>query len=175
MGGAHVVIRPRVFGPEAEDLIQEHLLTNYTGLYASQDYLTKFGVPEKPEDLDHHQLIAYGNHIEAEPYKAMNWHLIMGTEEGNRREAYIQVNSPQARFSMAKDGLGIICLSKEHPGLGESGLIQVLPHIPIPSVESFYIYSKELAKSKKVIALRDYMQKAFNRDFGKNNENMKIL
>ena len=169
-GEAHAVIRPQVHGSEAEDLIQELLLTNYTALYASKEYLDKFGVPEKPENLDDHLLIAFGDHVEAEPYKAMNWHLTLGTERDSRREPYIQVNSPQARFSMAKDGLGIIALSKEHPGLGDSGLIQVLPHIPIPTVDSYYIYSKELAKSKKVIAFRDYLKEAFARDYGQNSQ-----
>lgn len=173
-GEAHIIIRPPIHGSEGEGLLQEHLLTNYTGLYASQDYLNTFGVPEKAEDLDNHRLIAYGDHIEAEPFKAMNAHLTIGTEEGNRREPFLQINSVYARCSMAKEGLGIIALSKEHPGLEELGLIQVLPQIPLPNVESYYIYPKELETSKKVIAFRDYLKDAFTRDYGENRQNFKV-
>lgn len=174
-GEAHVIIRPPIHGPDGEGLLQEHLLTNHTGLYASQDYLNNFGVPEKPEDLDHHQLIAYGDHIEAEPFKAMNFHLTIGTEHGNRREPCLQVNSVYARCMLAKQGLGIIALSKEHPGLKELGLIQILHNVPLPTVESYYIYPKELENSKKVIAFRDYLKEAFTKNYGEKRKNIKIV
>jgi DNA-binding transcriptional LysR family regulator len=165
-GEAHAVIRPLVSGPDARDLTQNLIFINYVGLYASKEYLKEFGVPKNPEDLDNHRLIAFGDHVEAGDFKAMNWHLTLGTEYGNERETFLQVNTPQARFAMAKAGLGIIALSKEHPGLEESGLVQVLPHIPGPTIESYYIYPKELESSKKVIAFRDYLKEAFARDFG---------
>jgi DNA-binding transcriptional LysR family regulator len=166
LGEAHVMIRPPIHDAGSEDLIQKHLLTNHVGLYASEEYLKVFGVPENPEDLDNHQLIAFGDHTEAAHFKAMNWHLTLGAAQGDRRESFLQVNLPHARFTMAKAGLGIIALSKEHPGLKESGLVQVLPHIAGPTVESYYIYPKELEGSKKVIAFRDYLQEAFARDYG---------
>jgi len=165
-GEAHVVIRPPIQGPDAEGLIQKHLLTNHAALYASKEYLNEFGTPKEPRDLETHRLIAYGDHAEAEPFKAMNWHLTLGTDLGEIREPLIKINSPHARFIMAQAGLGIIALSMEHPGLKESGLIQILPHIPGPTVESYFIYPKELEGSKKVIALRDFFQEVFARDFG---------
>ncbi len=166
-GEAHIIIRPALPGSESEGLIQKPLLKNYTGLYASQDYLEEFGIPKAPKDLNNHRLIAYGDHIEAEPFKAMNWHLTLGTESGEIREPFLQINSAQARFTLAKAGLGIIALSKEHPDLENSGLIPILPDLPGPIVESYYIYPKELANSKKVIALHQYLEEVFTRDYGK--------
>ncbi len=166
LGEAHVVIRPPIHGAEGEDLVQKFLLRNHVGLYASQKYLDEFGTPNTPKDLDNHRLIAYGDHTEGEPFKAMNWHLTLETEPGEIRESILQINSPDARVSMAKEGLGIIALSQEHPGLKESGLVQVLAHIPGPTIESYYIYPKELEGSKKVIAFRDYLQEVFTRDYG---------
>lgn len=165
-GEAHVVIRPSIHGSEAEDLVQELLMKHYVGLYASEAYLKKFGVPKEPKDLENHQLIAYGDHVEAEPFKAMNWHLKLGTPSGEVHEPFLQANSPHVRFTMAKAGLGICSLSKEHPGLKEAGLVQVLPHITGPFIDTYYIYPKELENSKKVIALRDYLKEAFARDYG---------
>jgi DNA-binding transcriptional LysR family regulator len=160
-GEAHVVIRPPIYGPEAEDLVQKSLIKHHACLYASREYLKEFGVLREPADLDHHRLIAYGDHIEAEPFKGMNWHLTLGAEPGYSREAFLQINSPYARFMMAQAGVGIIALAKEHPGLHESGLVQVLPHLPGPVIETFYIYPKELENSKKVIAFREYLLDAF--------------
>jgi DNA-binding transcriptional LysR family regulator len=172
-GEAHVMIRPLIQGPGAEDLVQNHLITNFAGLYASKEYLKKFGVPKEPADLDHHRLIAFGDHTEAAYFKAMNWHLALGAEPGERREAFLQVNLPHARFVLAQAGVGIIALSKEHPGLKESGLIQVLPHVPSPTVKSYYTYPKELENSKKIIALRDYLLEVFARDYGTKDQEIK--
>ncbi len=174
-GEVHVMIRPPIHGPEAADLIQRHLLTNYVGLYASKNYLQEFGVPQAPEDLDAHRLIAFGDHAEAGYFKPMNWHLALGTEHGNVRDPFLQINSPQARFAMAQASVGIIALSKEHPGLKESGLIQILPHIPGPVAETYYIYPKELQNSKKVILFQNYLEAAFAKDYGKEPQNFKQL
>lgn len=40
-------------------LIQKPLFTARIRLFASPSYLKKYGVPEKPEDLDNHHLITY--------------------------------------------------------------------------------------------------------------------
>jgi len=171
-GEAHVMIRPPLHGPEATDLVQSHLLTNHVGLYASKDYLQEFGTPQSAKDLDNHQLIAFGDHFEAGYFKPMNWHLTLGTEQGEVREPSLQVNSPHARFMLAQASLGIIALSKEHPGLEESGLIQVLPDVPSPVVESYYIYPKELGNAKKVVAFQHYLEEAFARDYGRKGQNL---
>lgn len=174
-GEAHVVIRPPISFPDAGDIIQKHILTNHVGLYASKEYLEKFGTPSDPKDLDSHRLVAFGDHPEAAYFAPMNWHLTLGTDPGEMRQPFLQVNSPQARFAMAKAGTGIIALSKEHPGLEESDLIQVLPHIPGPVVESYYIYPKELENSKKVIAFQHYLEDVFNRDYKKEKINIKMV
>ena len=170
LGEAHVIIRPPFHASEAGDLIQKHLITSRVGLYANQDYLQNFGIPKHPEDLDNHRLIAFGNHAEAGYFKPLNWHLTLGTAHGEIREPFLQVNTPQARVGMAQAGLGIIALSDDHPGLKHSGLVQVLPHVPSPVVQSYYIYPKELEKSKKVIAFQQYLEEAFNRDYGKKTQ-----
>ena len=172
-GEVHVVIRPQIHDPEAGDLIQKHLLTNHVGLYASKEYLEKFGIPKTPDDLDNHRLIAFGDHAEAGYFKSMNWHLTLDTEDGSAREPFLQVNSPQARFTMAQASLGIIALSKEHPGLQTSGLINVLPDIPGPVVESYYIYPKELQNSKKVIMFQRYLEDVFIKEYGKEAQDFK--
>src|SRR5206468_2280290 len=59
---ADVLIRPWV--PAESDLIQKHLFSFETGLYASKAYIAKYGIPKIPEDLQHHLLIASAvNHL----------------------------------------------------------------------------------------------------------------
>lgn len=174
-GEAHVIIRPPIPVSEAGDIVQIPLLVNHVGLYASKEYLKEFGVPKNPSDLNHHRLIAFGAHAEARAFKAMNWHLTLGAEHGSNREPFLQVSLPHARFVMAQAGVGIIALSKEHPGLKESGLVQILPDIPAPTVESYYIYPRELENSKKVVAFREYLQEAFARDYGTQSQEMKRI
>jgi len=169
-GEAHIMIRPYVHGTEGEGLIQKHLITNHVGLYASKDYLEKFGVPKTPEDLDHHRLIAFGDHAEAAYFNAMNCHLTIGANPGCMREPFLQVNLPSARLYLAEEGAGVCAISKEHPGLENLKLVQVLPEVQLPTVESYYIYPKELEKSKKVIAFRDYLIEAFEKIYGKTNK-----
>ena len=75
-----IVIRPFIHS-NALGIIQKHLITFHLGLYASQQYLGKFGVPKNPEDLDNHRLIAFGNHSNS-PFVDLDWHLKVGIKKG---------------------------------------------------------------------------------------------
>lgn len=161
---ADVAIRPKL--PERDDLIQRHLISNHVKLYASKDYLKEFGVPKTPEDLDFHRLIGFGDHKEANFFQGMNWHLILGKSQGEKRLPYVQANTPHARLVLAQAGLGITAISAEHPGLSELNLVQVLPDIQGPIVSSYYIYSKAHQNSKKITVLEEYLAEAFGRDYG---------
>jgi DNA-binding transcriptional LysR family regulator len=162
---ADVVIRPKL--PERDDLIQRHLLTNHVQLYASKDYLDQFGTPTKPEDLDHHRLIAFGDHKEALSFQAMNWHLTLGTSQGEVRIPYIQANTPYGRLLLAQEGIGITAISAEHPGLLDLKLIQILPDIEGPTVNNYFIYSKAHQNSKRIKVLEEYLLEAFSKDYAK--------
>ncbi len=162
---ADVAIRPKL--PERDDLIQRHLLTNHVQLYASKDYLKEFGTPERPEDLDHHRLIGFGDHKEALSFQGMNWHLTLGKAPGEVRIPYIQANTPHARLTLAQAGIGITAISAEHPGLKALNLIQVLPDLVGPTVDNYYIYSQAHQNSKKIKVLEEYLLKAFKQDYAK--------
>lgn len=161
--GVDVAIRPQIHGREG--LIQKHLLTNHIRLYASPEYLDKFGVPKTARDLDDHQLISFGSHDEARYFLPLNWHLTVDAENEHVREPYIEVNTPSARLQLAEAGLGIAAMSREHPGIDKANVIEVLPNLPGPVVETYYIYSTQLKNSKRVKVFGDYLEKAFARDY----------
>ena len=50
----------RMSPPRQPDLIQRHLVSVQVHIYGTQDYLKKHGTPQRPEDLDEHRLIVYG-------------------------------------------------------------------------------------------------------------------
>ena len=58
---------------------------------ASPEYLKKHGVPQRPEDLDAHKLILFGNHHP--PVPDINWLAEAGRRPGNPRRALLEVNS----------------------------------------------------------------------------------
>ena len=50
----------RLQSPRQPDLIQRPLLTVHTHVYAAEEYLEEYGIPQRPEDLDKHRLLVYG-------------------------------------------------------------------------------------------------------------------
>ena len=159
-----VVIRPP-FSQRA-DLVQTPLLINHVKLYASQDYLNKFGTPTTPEELDHHRLIAYGKPPGLKGFDGMNWHLKLGLPKGQERKAFIEVDQPEDRLELAAAGLGITTASQEHPGLERYPLVEVLGHLSGPTVPCYYIYSAHLQASRRIQLLKDFLVNYFTRDYG---------
>lgn len=154
---ADVAIRPYI--KNAEGLIQRPLIATSACLYASPDYLKKYGTPQTVDDLDAHRLIAFGNHPN-HPFSEMDWHLKIGKSGNESREPYIQINLAKNRCSLAEAGLGIACISQEHPGLESTNLVRVLPNIKGSEIRAYYTYSQELENSKRVTALYDFLMES---------------
>ncbi|MEO9167069.1 MAG: LysR family transcriptional regulator, partial [Aestuariivirga sp.] len=83
MREADVAIRLR--RPLQPDLIQRKLFTVHHHVYASPDYLKKYGVPKSVDDLDKHKIMTFG---ETEDFLTdLNWLATVGREPGNPRRA----------------------------------------------------------------------------------------
>ncbi len=122
----------------AEDVIQESLVRTHIKLYASPEYLEKFGTPKTPEDLDHHRLISYGPKNSV--FSIMNWHLTLGTVSGKMRTPCIQINCPETRVLLAEKGCGIATIPVEFADLSEKKLVQVLPEEEGTVLDFFFSY-----------------------------------
>jgi DNA-binding transcriptional LysR family regulator len=151
-----VSIRPRK-KEETKGLIQEFLMQNKIRLYASQKYLDEYGSPKKIEDLDHHKLIAFGDHS-GHPFQDLNFHLFLGRDPQNPRNPYLQMNSPRTRCMMAASGLGITSLSEKHHRIEKYNLVEVLPDIDHPTVDIYFIYPEFLKNYLKINIFRDYLK-----------------
>ncbi|MBA3814662.1 MAG: LysR family transcriptional regulator [Alphaproteobacteria bacterium] len=144
---ADVAIRPFIEGQP--DLIQQYLFSCFLQLYASPQYIKKFGCPSTVHDLDNHRIITFGEST-IRPYGDIDWPLRIGVKANHMRKPYISINSSKGACRLAELGLGIVALSKEFPGIEKLNLINILPDIKGPVVDLYYVYPAALKSSKRV-------------------------
>ncbi|MBL0942191.1 MAG: LysR family transcriptional regulator [Alphaproteobacteria bacterium] len=134
-----------------------HHLTMPIRLFASAGYLQYKGIPLALNDLDNHHLISYEDSTQL-PYDSILWNWKRGKEIGQKRKPYLVVPNLEGLLSAAKEGLGIVELPKDMPGISEAQLIHVLPEAEEPLMEIFFSYFEQMSDSKWIIALRDYLK-----------------
>jgi DNA-binding transcriptional LysR family regulator len=152
MREADVAIR---FGqPTQPDLVQRKLMTVHHHVYASPDYLQRFGTPETPEDLKKHKLIVYG---EAPPLPITDINWLLGNESRTAaRRAVLKVNNVYGLLLAAQSGLGIAALP-DYIVQGDNKLVQILTNLESPSYDAYFVYPEELRKSKRIAVFRDFL------------------
>jgi DNA-binding transcriptional LysR family regulator len=142
---------------DQDNLVQEYLRSFYMKLFASPEYLEKFGIPQSPNDLDYHRLLSYGTH--PHPFANLNWHLALGCPQGEVRRPYMQVNLGEKLRGLAKQGVGIVTLDQRSIEVDlQNTLVPVLPEIKGPQIDFYYIYPKHLENSLRIKALEDYFK-----------------
>lgn len=152
---ADVAIR---FHPtEHLDLIQKKIATFHYNLYASPDYLNKFGRPRTTADLDHHNLIAYGNLVKS-PLQDIDWILDIDAKE--KRIPILEVNNISGVLQAVKSGIGIGSLPdylvQEH-----MNITKVLENDQAHEFPAYFVYTQELRNSKRIIAFREFIEQEF--------------
>jgi DNA-binding transcriptional LysR family regulator len=141
--------------PRQPDLIQRHLVSVPTHVYAAPEYIKKHGMPQKPEDLDKHRLIVYGEDARP-PVQNVNWLLDAGARPGQERKPILAVNNFYAMLRAVVSGLGIAALS-DFIATEQSELVRVLPELTGPPVEAYFVYPEELRASKRISVFRDFL------------------
>ena len=148
-------IAVRLQAPRQPDLIQRPLLTVHTHVYAADEYLAEHGTPEKPEDLDNHRLLVYGQEWPA-PVPEVNWILNLGARPDSRRKPILRVNNIYGIYRACRSGLGLAGLPDYAIPTG-TNLIRVLPDINGPSFRAYFVYPEELRHSKRIGVFRDFL------------------
>jgi DNA-binding transcriptional LysR family regulator len=145
----------RMSPPRQPDLIQRHLVSVQVHIYASADYLQKHGTPQRPEDLEEHRVIVYGEDARP-PVPGVNWLLEVGVRPGHDRRPILTVNNTYGMLRAIMSGLGVAALpdfvANEH-----SGLVRVLPEVSGPPNEAYFVYPEELRTSKRISVFRDFL------------------
>ncbi len=154
LGMREADVASRMHPPKQPDLVQRHLMTIAWLVCASPEYLTRHGVPQRPEDLDSHRLVLFGDYHP--PVSDINWLAEAGRRPGNSRRALLEVNSAQAVLLAVRSGLGIGALP-DYVVAENPDLVQLLPGLKSPRVDVYFVYPEELRNSKRVAVFRDFL------------------
>lgn len=145
----------RLHRPTEPDLIQRKLFTVHFHIYASPKYVKERGTPKTIEDLDDHQLIIFGEPVPAF-LKDINWLSTAGRKSNSPRKTNLCLNNVVAIMRAVESGAGIAMipdyLLDEH-----HTLVELLPDVELPSLETYFAYPAELRSSAKVQAFRDFL------------------
>ena len=144
----------RMHPPKQPDLVQRHLMQIHWLVVAAPEYLAKHGTPQRPEELDDHKLILFGDY--RPPVEDINWLAEAGRRPGQPRRALLEVNSLHAMALAIRSGLGIGVLP-DWMTADLDGLTRLLPDLKAPKVDVFFVYPEELRNSKRVAVFRDFL------------------
>ncbi len=144
----------RMHAPKQPDLVQRHLMTIRWTIVASKPYLAQHGTPGRPEELDDHALILFGDY--RPPVADINWLAHAGRRTGQPRRAVLEVNSLQAMAMAVRAGVGIAALPTWMSDEA-AGLQSILPDLKPPKMDVYFVYPEELRNSKRVAVFRDFL------------------
>jgi DNA-binding transcriptional LysR family regulator len=145
----------RMMPPTQSDLVQRRLMTLHYHLFAAPEYLEKHGTPEKPEDLDDHRLIVFGEEFRP-PVPTLNWLLEVGTRGDGKRKAFLRVNSTYAIFRAVQSGIGIGALP-HYLSQETTNLVPILPELEGPDVDVYFVYPEEMRHSNRIAVFREFI------------------
>jgi DNA-binding transcriptional LysR family regulator len=141
--------------PTKSDVIRRPLFTVHFHVYASSQYLRRFGAPQELGDLDKHRVIALSGVLPSH-LKEVNW-LEMAARNGRGpREPVMRVNGVLAMKEAVLAGVGIAVLP-DYLAEESSDLVPVLPKAELPEFPAYFVYAEELRNSKRVQVFRDFM------------------
>ena len=126
---------------QSKSLSFKKIRTAQHALYATQEYLDEYGVPETIEDLSKHKLISYYSDLEGN-LGNIDWHLTRGLPNNCVRESTLSVNSGFLVFEAGCQSMGIIPMMKGYEYINSSGLVKILPEETGPLFELCFITRK---------------------------------
>lgn len=145
----------RMAPPRQPGLIQRHLMSVRMHIYGSASYIQKHGEPKRPEDLDQHKIIVYGEEARG-PLPGVGWLLQVGASKERARRPVLSVNNIYAIQRAVQSGIGIAALpSYMHQDMQH--LVRVLPDLEGPRIDAFFVYPEELRNSKRIQVFRDFL------------------
>jgi len=137
------------------DVIERRLGTISQSLYASDIYLAKKGAPTSLEDLDNHDIIAFGSMIPKRLHST-NWVLTAGREADNPRQPVMEINNLHGIMRAAEAGLGIVGIPDYMISLSRR-LVRVLPQVRGEPFDVHFVYPSELRGSVKAKVFREFL------------------
>lgn len=153
MRQADLAIRLR--HPVQPDLIMRKLFTVHFHVYASPEYLKRFGTPRSVADLDKHRIITFGDPAPAY-FRDINWLETSGRAPGDPRSPTLRVNTTHGIRRAVDAGIGIAVLP-DYLIDGSSSLVLLLPDEEIPCFDTYLVYPEELKDTARIKVFRDFL------------------
>ena len=144
----------RMHRPVQPDLIQRRLFTVHNNVYASPEYIRKYGLPKSIEDLDFHSILGFS--VVPGYLSEINWLLKIGRRENNPRHARFTINNVIGLRRVVEAGLGIASLP-DYIVAPDSKLIRVELPVESPVFDTYLVYPEELRASKRVAVFREFI------------------
>jgi len=145
----------RMRQPQQPDLIQRKLFTVHFHLFASPDYVNRYGKPSSIDDLDRHRIVTFGEAVPAH-LSDMNWLETAGRPEGSKRAAALQINNILSIKLAVQRGAGIAMLP-DYVIAKDSNLVQLLPETAVPSFDTYFCYPDTMKNQAKLQVFRDFL------------------
>ena len=153
MREADVAIRLRQ--PTQPDLIQRKLFSVHFHVYASPEYLKRFGTPRTFEDLDNHRLVVLGGHVPQYLERA-RWLIDVARDGKGPRTAQLVINNILGILRACQRGLGIAMLP-DYLVEGNGGLVPLFSDADPIALDAYFVYPEELKSVARVQAFRDFL------------------
>ncbi len=144
----------RMHPPRQPDLIQRHVATFGWRIVGAPEYLKRHGIPQRPEELDAHRLIVWGDY--RPPVEEINWLAEIGRKPGQGRRGTVECNSLIGMLRAVQSGLGLAAMP-DYMGPELEGLLTVLPELKAPKINAYFVYPEEMRASKRVSVFRDFL------------------
>ena len=153
MREADVAIRLR--SPVQPDLIQRKLATVRHHLYASTEYIERYGTPRSLDDLAKRNILIYGDEAPSN-ISNINWIIEKVRKLDPTITPIFKVNNVYGLLLAIQSGLGIGSLP-DYITEGQKNIVRVMPELEGPEFDTYYVYPEELRKSKRVTIFRDFL------------------
>lgn len=139
------------------DVIERRLGTISQSLYTSDIYLARKGAPSSLDDLDNHDIIAFGD-LMPKRLHSTNWVLTAGRDPDKPRKPIIELNNLHGIMRAAEAGLGIVGIPDYMISMSRR-LVRVLPQVKGESFDVHFVYPRELRGSVKAKVFREFLLK----------------
>ncbi len=138
----------RMFQPQQQDLIAQHLLDVDVSFYASKNYLQQYGVPDSPESFMQHRFIGFDlNTLFIDGARQLGFKL-------KREHFYIRSDAIGVQDNCVIAGLGIAVM-QNRIARDITSLEKVNLGFDIPSMPLYLVAQKELRVSRKIRTVFD--------------------
>lgn len=143
------------------NLMVRHLAALKTSLYATPEYIKKYGTPTSPNDLNNHQCLR----LSGNPYETI-WRLNKGKQNVSVKvSGRFWFNDPIMGLGLAKESMGIAAITDAYceKEVAQGKLIKVLPDWELDPIVVSLITGSRLLPAK-TRALIDFLIHKMNKN-----------